>query len=312
MRVQEDARMEWVELAVDVDREAVEATSELFAQYGYNQGVVVEEAIIPQPDEDYVVDLTAPVQVRTYIVADERAEDIRQRIAEALWHLGRLRHVSELRATRLMEEDWANAWKAHYQTQRIGKHMIIKPSWLEYTPQPGDYLIELDPGMAFGTGTHPTTRLCLRAIEDYATPAMRHILDLGTGSGILAIGVARMLPKAAIWALDTDPVAVETSAANVAANGLRDQITVEQGSLVPGVEPDIHFDLIIANILARVIIDLAPAIARALVPGGIAITSGIIDERGADVDAALRKAGFTILDTRQEGDWLAIIVRRDE
>jgi ribosomal protein L11 methyltransferase len=191
--------MEWVELAVDVDREAVEATSELFAQYGYNQGVVVEETIIPQPDEDYVVDLTAPVQVRTYIVADEQAEDIRQRIAEALWHLGRLRHVSELRATRLKEEDWANAWKAYYQTQRIGKHMIIKPSWLEYTAQPGDYII-----------------------------------------------------------------------------------------------------------------DLAPAIARALMPGGLAITSGIIDERGADVDAALRKAGITILDTRQEGDWLAIIVRRDE
>ena len=302
--------MDWVELTVDVDREAVEATSELFAQYGYNQGVVVEEAIIPQPDEDYVVDLTAPVQVRTYIVADEKAEDIQQRLAEALWHLGRMRQVGELRATRLKEEDWANAWKAHYQTQRVGRHMVIKPSWIDYTPQPGDHVIELDPGMAFGTGMHPTTRLCLQAIEDYATPQAPRALDLGTGSGILAIGVARALPEARIWALDTDPVAVEVSAANVAANGLGARIVVEEGSLVPGVEPDFRFQLIIANILARVIIELASAIAGALEPRGVVITSGIIDERGPEVDAALRKAGLTIRETRQEGDWLAIIAER--
>src|SRR5579859_324759 len=235
--------MEWLELAVDVDREAVEATSELFAQYGYNQGVVIEETIIPQPDEDYIVDPDAPVQVRTYIVADETAEDTRQRLAEALWHLGHLRQVGELRATRLKEEDWANAWKAHYHVTRVGRRMVIKPSWIDYTPEPGDQVIELDPGMAFGTGTHPTTRLCLRAIEDYATPDRRRVLDLGTGSGILAIGVARQLPAAQIWALDNDPVAVEVSAANVAANGLQGRITVAAGSLRPGIAPDIHFEL---------------------------------------------------------------------
>jgi ribosomal protein L11 methyltransferase len=302
--------MEWLELAVDVDREAVEATTELFAQYGYNGGVVVEETIIPQPDEDYVVDLNAPVQVRTYIVADEKAEDIHQRLAEALWHLGRIRQVGELRTQRLKEEDWANAWKAHYQITRIGRHFVIKPSWLDYTPQSGDHVIELDPGMAFGTGTHPTTRLCLQAIEDYAGPDVGRVLDLGTGSGILAVGVARVLPDAAIWALDTDPVAVEVAAINVAANGLADRIAVEQGSLITGAEPDIRFDLLIANIIARVIIDLAHALAGALVPGGVLIASGIIDERGPDVDAALRHVGLQIVETRQEGDWLAIIARR--
>lgn len=303
--------MEWIELAVDVDREAVEATSELFAQYGYNGGVVVEEAIVPQPDEDYIVDLSAPVQVRTYIVADEQADDIRQRVAEALWHLGRMRQVSELRTQRLKEEDWANAWKAYYHVTRIGRHMVIKPSWLDYTPQPGDQVIELDPGMAFGTGQHPTTRLCLEAIEDYGTPAVHTVLDLGTGSGILAIGVARQLPDAAIWALDTDPVAVETATANVAANDLGGRITVEAGSLRGDVTPDVHFDLLIANIIARVIIELAPALAAALAPGGVLIASGIIDERGAEVDAALRRTGLTILETRQEGDWLAILGRRE-
>ena len=303
--------MDWIELAVDVDREAVEAVSELFAEYGYNGGVVVEEAIVPQPDEDYVVDPTAPVQVRTYLRADTEAADTQQRIAEALWHLGRMRQVGELRTARLKEEDWANAWKAHYQTTRIGRSMVIKPSWLDYSPAPGDQVIELDPGMAFGTGLHPTTRLCLEALEDYAVgSSIRRVLDLGTGSGILAIGTARLLPAAHIWALDTDPVAVEVSVANVAANGLANRIAVEQGSLIAGVEPDIHFDLIIANILARVIIELAGAIAGALEPGGVAITSGIIDERGPEVQAALEQAGLTISETRQEGDWLAIIARR--
>ncbi len=304
--------MDWIELAVDVDREAVEAVSELFAEYGYNGGVVVEEAIVPQPDEDYVVDPAAPVQVRTYLVADAKAEDTRQRIAEALWHLGRMRQIGELRATQLKEEDWANAWKAHYQTTRIGRSMVIKPSWLDYSAAPGDHVIELDPGMAFGTGLHPTTRLCLEALEDYAVGSIRRVLDLGTGSGILAIGTARLLPGVHIWALDTDSVAVEVSAANVAANALTTTISVEQGSLRPGVEPDIHFDLIIANILARVIIELAGAIAGALEPGGVAITSGIIDERGPDVYAALERAGLNVIETRQEGDWLAIIVRRPE
>jgi ribosomal protein L11 methyltransferase len=278
---------------------------------GYNGGVVVEEAVVPQPDEDNVVDLAAPVQVRTYLLADDQAEATQRRVAEALWHLGRMRQVSELRATRMREEDWANAWKANYQVTRIGRGMVIKPSWLDFTPQPGDHLIELDPGMAFGTGQHPTTRLCLEALEDYATPNQTRILDLGTGSGILAIGVARLLPAAEIWALDTDPLAVEVSAANVAFNHLESRIHVEQGSLVVGVEPDIRFQLIIANILARVIIELAPALANALEPGGVAITSGIINERGTEVHIALTAAGLTILDTRQEGDWLAVIVRRE-
>ncbi|MGI8587325.1 MAG: 50S ribosomal protein L11 methyltransferase [Chloroflexia bacterium] len=302
--------MYWWELAVDVDREAVEATSELFAEYGYNSGVVVEEAVIPQPDEDYVVDLAAPVQVRTYIPDDAKAGETRRRVAEALWHIGRMRQVSELRSTRLKEEDWANAWKDNYQVSRVGRQMVIKPTWLDYTPAPGDLVIELDPGMAFGTGTHQTTRLCLQAMEDHTPPGSRRILDLGTGSGILAIGVARLRPAAHVWALDNDPVAVEVCAANVAANALSERITVEEGTLVPGVPTDIRFDMIIANILARVIIDLAGAIAGALVHGGIAVTSGIIEERGAEVDAALRKAGLEIIETRREGDWLAIIARR--
>src|SRR5437868_4908303 len=130
--------MNWLELSVEVDQEAVEPVSELFARYGYNEGVVVEQTIIPQPDEDYVVDYEAPVLVRTYIQADERAEETRQKVAEALYFLGTMRQVGPLKVQPMKAEDWENAWKAHYQTHRIGKRFVIKPSWLEYQPGPDD------------------------------------------------------------------------------------------------------------------------------------------------------------------------------
>jgi ribosomal protein L11 methyltransferase len=305
--------MDWLELAVQVDPEAVEAVSELFAQYGYNQGVVIEEAVVPEPDEDYRVDPAAPVSVRTYLVDEPAAEDARQRIAEGLWHLGRMRPVGPLVVTPVREEEWANAWKSHYQTQRIGQRLTVKPSWLDYTPAPDELIIELDPGMAFGTGLHPTTRLCMRALEDYVKPEMHRILDLGTGSAILAIGAAHLGgPDLHVWALDVDPVAVDVAAENVARNGLSDRITVAAGSLDVGVVPPRRYALIVANILARVIIALAPALYDALEPGGVLIASGIIAERGDEVAAALRAAGLRLLEHRSEGDWLAVVGMRDE
>ncbi len=305
--------MDWLELAVQVDPEAVEAVTELFAQYGYNQGVVVEEAVVPEPDEDYTVDPTAPVSVRTYLVDEPAAEEARQHIAEGLWYLGRMRTVGPLVVTQVREEEWANAWKSHYQTQRIGQRLTVKPSWLEYSPAPEELIIELDPGMAFGTGLHPTTRLCMRALEDYVKPEMRYILDLGTGSAILAIGAAQLGdPALHVWALDVDSVAVTVAAENVDRNGLSDRITVEAGSLEVGVPPARRYDLIVANILARVIIALAPALHDALEPGGVLLASGIIGERGDEVDAALQAAGLRLLERREEGDWLAIVGMRDE
>jgi len=305
--------MDWLEFAVQVDPEAVEAVSELFAGVGYNQGVVIEEAVVPHPDEDYHVDPAAPVSVRTYLPVGADAEAARQRVAAALWHLGQLRPVGPLVVRPMREEDWADAWKSHYQTQRIGRRLTIKPSWLEYTPAPDELIIELDPGMAFGTGLHPTTRLCLRALEDFVTPAMTQILDLGTGSAILAIGAARLGgPDLRVWALDVDPVAVAVAAENVARNGLADQIAVDAGSLDPAVPPPRQYDLIVANILARVIIDLAPALAAVLVPGGVVITSGILAERGDEVSVALTAAGLRVTERRADGDWLAIIAMSNE
>src|SRR6476620_3815603 len=258
--------MNWLELSVEVDPEAVEPVSELFARFGYQGGVVVEQPL-QIPDEGYAdwttltqpeIDPNRPVSVRTYLPNDEQAGETRRRLEEALWHLGMMRQVGDLQGQEREEEDWANAWKQYYGIPRMGKRIVIKPSWLEYAPKEGDVVLDLDPGMAFGTGLHPTTRLCLEALEEYVAPGEpAHILDLGTGSGILAIAAAKIAgPHATLVALDTDIVAVGATRENVERNGLAGQIEVGQGS-TDAARADAPYTLIVANILASVIIDLS-------------------------------------------------------
>jgi ribosomal protein L11 methyltransferase len=316
---------QWLELSVTADQEAAESLSELLAGYGHQGGVVIEPAWIPteegdgwvgapapgeQPPPAYVLDMSRPVVLRTYVPMNAQAEDIRQRVEQALWHLGQLRPVGPLQTRVLQEEDWANEWKKHYRVQRIGERIVIVPSWLDYTPQPDDILLNLDPGMAFGTGLHPTTRLCLQLLERKMQPSLT-VLDVGTGSGILAIAAVR-LGAAAVFALDNDPVAVDVARENVLRNGLSEQIVVELGSLgvadapVQGIEAG--YQLIIANIISHVLIALAHELATALLPGGVLITSGIIQEREAEVTHALAAAGLQPQERVQEGDWVALVL----
>ena len=215
--------MNWLELSVETDPEAVESISELFARYGYNGGVVVEQPLVsPQAEaQDWEqllqpeIDPTRPVSVRTYLACDDEAPQKQRQIEEAVWHLGQMRQVGPLRVRECREEDWANAWKDYYGIQRMGERIVIKPSWLQYEPREGDVILDLDPGMAFGTGLHPTTRLCLAALEEHVRPGM-NILDLGTGSGILAIAAAKLGgPSVRVTALDTDIIAVEATQQNV-------------------------------------------------------------------------------------------------
>lgn len=329
--------MTWLELSVDADPEAVESISELLAQYGYNGGVVIDQPIITGADgPEYTFDTTRPVTLRTYLPLDARAEETRQRIEQALWHFGQMRAVGPLRVRSLEEEDWANAWKQHYTIQRIGQRTVIVPSWLEYAPQPDDIVLRLDPGMAFGTGLHPTTQLCIGFLEQYTTPGMR-ALDLGCGSGILAIAAAQL--GAHVLALDTDPIAVTATQENVARNGVADRVHAAAGSLgagnqlghwlgwqqEPGTEhhdpvalnqfsiPGAQFagfDLIVANIIARVLAALADDMANALIPGGTLIASGIIAEREQEVADAFAAAGLAPRERRQEGDWVALVYTR--
>jgi len=318
--------MEWLEISVEVDQEAVEPVSELFARLGYNGGVVVEQAVEgPQAEQNSwdelqfpEIDPNRPISVRTYLPLDGEAEETRKRIEESLWHLGRMRPVGELRVRECKEEDWANAWKAFYGVQRMGKRIVIKPSWLEYTPKEDDVVLDLDPGMAFGTGLHPTTRLCLEALEDYVPKLIegddtevQNVLDLGTGSGILAIAAAKLGgDHVKVAAYDTDPVAVDATLQNVARNGLAQQIEVGLGSAA-ATKADGPYDLIVANILASVIIDLSKSLAGLLAPGGTLISSGIFFERGEGVKAALERAGLALREERKEGDWLCLVSVRE-
>lgn len=305
----------WLELAVEADLEAVEAVSEILGRLAPG-GTSVE------PGFDLVdeglgarIDPARPAIVRAYIPADDPAS-VRRAVRtteEALSHLQAfgLRPIGELRTRTVAEADWAGAWKAHFPVMRIGKRLVIKPTWRRHRSTPGDVIIALDPGMAFGTGLHPTTRLCLAAIERSAERgelAGARVLDVGSGSGILAIAAAR-LGAAAILGVDTDPIAIEATDANARRNRLARVIRSRVGSLPSG-EP--AHDLVLANLIASVLIALAADLHAELRPGGVVLASGIFMDREADVDAAFSSVGLEIFERTVEGDWVALAARRPD
>jgi ribosomal protein L11 methyltransferase len=255
--------------------------------------------------------------------------------------------LPEPRIRFLADADWAEAWKTSYDVLRVGHRLVIKPTWRNYTPQTDDLIITLDPGMAFGSGLHPTTRLCLGVIEDHLIPGAT-VLDVGTGSGILAIAAAQ-LGASRVLALDTDPMAVQVARENVALNHVEPVVHVEVGtvqssntkyqipnaksantcptatfphsgdlrasrlaaSTVQQTDEFRNWDLVVANILAETIVALAPALAASLALGGILVVSGIIADRTGTVIASLRENRLSLLERRDDGDWAALVARKD-
>ena len=203
------------------------------------------------------------------------------------------------------EEDWANNWKQYYHTQRIGKRIVVTPSWEEYTPSGDDVQMRLDPGMAFGTGTHDTTRLCLELLEEVVTPETR-ILDVGTGSGILSVG-GDLLGAPSALGVDIDPVAVKVANENAEINEVSDKTEFVCGDLTDKVHG--KFEIVTANIVADVIIRLLSTVKNYLLKGGVLIVSGIIDTRADEVENACHEAGFVTEKRLEHGGWVAIKLR---
>ncbi len=282
---------------MQIDGEMAEAVSEVLSRYAYHQGVAIEAS--PEGVE------ASPVTVRAYLPVDDRIAQVRRQVEEAVWHLSQIRPLPEPTFRLVAETDWSEAWKTHMDVIHVGERIVIRPSWLDYLPADDEILVELDPGMAFGTGLHPTTQMCLQGLERNLQEGDT-VLDLGTGSGILAIVAARMEADR-VDAYDIDPVAVEVARANFAVNDVVERIVVEEGSLgqVAG-----RYDVVVVNILARVILQmLDQGLADCLRDDGCLILAGILDEQEGDVKAALEREGLTLQGRQQIADWVCLMAQ---
>jgi ribosomal protein L11 methyltransferase len=303
----------WLELSVAADQEAVEAVSEILARVA-SGGVSVEvpfqlvdEGLGARPDH------TRPATVRAYLPALDAAAAGRA-VEEGRALLGHLqafglRRIGELEVRTVHEEDWADAWKRHFPVLRVGRRVVIRPTWRDHEAAPDDVVLALDPGMAFGTGLHPTTRLCLAGIEAWADAGLVHgarVLDVGCGSGILGIAAARF-DASSVVGIDTDPIAVDSTAANAARNGL-DGVLEARRATLPVSDPP--FDLVLANLIASLLVTLAPELAAVVRPGGRLLASGIFVDREGEVRGAFGSVGLRVDGRTAEGDWVALEARR--
>ena len=300
--------MKWLEFSISTTPEYVEPISELFRRYG-ESGVVVEE--VGDWDPDQVSGELAPptsVTVRTYIPLDATAQSRREMIDIGVRLISLLQPMGDLEERELEEDEWETAWKSHFTLLRVGKRLVIKPTWQEYTPADGEEVVELDPGMAFGTGHHPTTRMCLEELERRILPGMR-ILDLGTGSAILAVAAAK-LGAAEVMALDIASDVLPVARTNVDSNGVTQKVRVLGGTLPQQQVKQASFDLVVANITAHAIAELAHSIAEVLVPSGVLAASGILVEHQADVEEALSNESLEVVERRYDDDWVLLVAAR--
>jgi ribosomal protein L11 methyltransferase len=302
MNVKQERR--WTEISVEADPHSVDDLVTLLGRYCAG-GAVVED----RPGDPARDSALRRVIVKGFLPTWE--EETLRKLEIVLLLLGKASPISEPRIRVLEPEDWAESWKAFFPPQHIGQCTVIVPTWHEYTPQPGEVIIRLDPGMAFGTGLHATTRLCLRAVERLLQPGMS-VLDVGTGSGILAIAAA-LQGAEHVEAVDIDAVSVEVARQNAELNHVCGQVTVSAGTLGG---PSLHhgplhtttgYDLLLANILAEVIATMAPGIAQALRVGGLFATSGILCEKAEMVTQALERAGLVVDERDEEEGWAALI-----
>lgn len=310
---------EWMEVSITTSSEAVEAVSGILYNTGI-KGVSIEdpkdieiEKKRPQDwdyfDED-VLKVKDGAVVKGYYKDDENFEKYLKYIEDKVNNLGNYgidKGKGTVTVNKVKEEDWENNWKQYYKPYRAGSRVVIKPIWEKYNPKRDDIVVQLDPGMAFGTGTHETTRMCIKSLEKYIRPDTR-VFDIGTGSGILAITAAKLGAKY-VTAVDVDRTAVESALKNIKYNAV-ENIDVFRGNLMEAVCG--KADVIVANIIADAIISLTEDAEKFLVPGGIFISSGIINDRSQDVVEKLKGSGFKIEEINVDGEWVCIAAKKDD
>jgi ribosomal protein L11 methyltransferase len=303
----------WFELALNCGADDVEIMTALFSENGFEEGVVIEESYTTTADgSEAIADPSLPVTISTYLQA-ETAEPVIDHIRSALSHLRQEYDVSDLvirgvSVTRRAGEDWADAWQAHGNLLHVGQNVLVKAPWIAHDPAPGEIVLELETGIAFGTGGHPSTHLVMSATEDTVTPGMR-VLDVGTGTGILAIASAR-LGAAAVDAVDIEPDAVRVTRANAEHNGVGEVVRVALGSVGPGQPFQGDYDLVLANILGPILITMSADLTRAVLPGGFLILGGIIDFREVSVRDTFESQGMRLCRREELDGWVMLVFRK--
>lgn len=302
--------MNWLEVSFNLDGELAEAVAEVLARYAPN-GVVTEHGIKYMNADDPGTP-TDDVVVRAYLPADDRLEETRQRLEQSLSYLGMIQPIPAPIYTPIKDANWMEAWKQHYRPISVGEKLIIVPAWMD-SPDETRIPIKIDPGMAFGTGTHPTTQLVLDLMEDVITKEVpKTLIDVGCGSGILSVAALKLGVVKALG-VDVDIASVESSRENADVNGIGEEFLIGQGSVDEILAGDFEFKsapLVVANILAPVLIRLMEAGLGTLVaPKGRLILSGILEEREADIRATAESHQLEILERRQMGDWVAFILK---
>lgn len=311
-------QVNWVEITVRTNTAGADMVSELLMRVGA-KGTAIEDrndAMLEEAgplrwdvlDASVIEAMDEDVLVRAYLAEDAAVHERVSALKEALSQLSpdRLGFDAGTLAVStgaVREEDWAENWKKYYKPFRAGRRLVVKPAWEPFDARPEDLVLEINPGMAFGNGTHETTAMCLALMEDIIRPGQT-VLDVGTGSGILAIAAAK-LGAGRVLAVDLDPVAVRVAAENIGRNGLSGSIEPRVGDLLEGIEG--MADVVVANIIADAIILLSGAVKRHLAPGGVFLSSGIIRDREADVVSAVQGAGFEVKHVARRGEWVAIV-----
>ncbi|MBP2645373.1 MAG: prmA [Firmicutes bacterium] len=308
--------MKWAELSIQTLNEATEAVANIFHELGAS-GVVIEDPAlintyrrsgawdycdIPEQIENDIV------TIKAYLPVDDCLDDKIRQLSGALKDLEKNieKQIGRVERREVQEEDWAEAWKEYFFPVKVGERVVIKPTWKEYVKQDEELVIEIDPGMAFGTGSHHTTSMCIRMLEDIVKPDDL-VYDVGTGSGILAVTAAKLGARQVV-AVDNDSVAVRVARENVVLNKVDSQVMVNQGDILTGISG--KADIIVANIIADIILRMLPDVPERLADGGYFIAGGIIVERVGEVLLELSANGLVLEKAIEEGGWGTIMARK--